>query len=200
MKMVLFISGFTQTTKRRHGVFERFRWALNTRRALDAHGYRVELRTWRANWDAVAEYCRSLDVTEVCIAAYSWGVGRGVVQLAPQLQARGISVPWLVSCDGVFRGWGVSSVSRANPLNWRTLIHKGPLAPKIKIPSNVKAVYPLRQKLGRLRGHDFKIENSQQTRLHPTRWVDLPHGAMDDSVEFTETVGRLCLKLWERQP
>lgn len=195
--LVVFISGFTQTTKRVNGVSERFKWALRARRAAGANEYRVEMYTWRANWEAVAQYCRSsLGVEKVYIAAYSWGVGWGATQLAKHLQNLGIEIGWLLSCDGVYRFGLTNAVARANPLNFRTMFHKGPLAPKIKIPSNVGEVYPLRQRGGRLRGHDFERVNPERTVVFPTQWVKLPHSEMDDSTEFEELVKRKLTELW----
>ncbi len=197
-KLILFISGFTQTGKKSNGVSNLFRWALITRRALGASDYRVELRTWRANWEAEAEYFRrDLGVSEVRIVSYSWGVGWGAMQLAKYLQRLGIKVVWLVSCDGVYR-WGKLSIARANPLNFRTMFHKGPLAPKIKVPSNVGAVYPLRRRASsKIRGHDFNIVNTDRTKLHDTQWLTLPHSEMDDSIEFENLVKQKLVELWE---
>lgn len=195
LRLVLFISGFSQTTKSFHGVFALFRWALFARRAHGANGYRIELRPWRDNWEAVARYCQILKVEQVYLCAYSWGVGWGAMQLAKYLQRLGIEVGWLISCDGVYR-WGVSKLARANPFNLRSIIHRGPLAPTIKIPSNVRNVYPLRQRGGKLRGHDFTCADPTLTTLHDTVWVDRPHGEMDDSEEFAEIVRRELLDLW----
>lgn len=196
VELVVFISGFTQTTKKVNGVSELFKWAWRERRVVGAEGYRIELYTWRANWEAVAEYCyRVLGVERVFICAYSWGVGWGAVELSKYLQNLGIKVGWLISCDGVYR-WGKLSIARANPLNFRTLIHRGPFAPKIKISSNVAEVYPLRQYNGRLKGHDFIRINPERTRLHDTIRLTVPHDKIDDSLEFKSLVQRKLTDLW----
>lgn len=193
--LVLFISGFSQTGKKVSGISKLFKWALKTRRILGADDCRVELYTWRANWEAVAAYCkRDLGVEKVYINAYSWGVGRGAVEVSKYLDKLGITVGWLVSCAGVFRGWGIDSISRINPANWRSLIHRGPLAPKIHLPPSVADVYPLRSRVGKIRGHDFKVVGP--TVLHDTVWMTLPHDDMDDSAEFSHLVKKKLMELW----
>lgn len=175
--LVLFISGFTQSAKRHNGVFDLFEWALAERRRQNVQGARIEYRAWKSDWTAVAEYCQDLGIGRVVIIGYSWGVGWGARKLATRLDRRGIVVPHLLSCDGVYRG-------RFSRL--RSLINSGPLAPKIVVPSNVRRVTWLRQGINKPQGHEIAAANEQRTKIELPTWVDLPHGEIDSSIEFEE--------------
>ena len=142
------ISGFTQDDQRPHGV-------LRLSETLHALGYnnhvsRVSLRPWNDSWSHVAEHLWLLGQHHeaeviVNIYAYSWGVGWGSVQLAKELQRRGIKVHTLVAADGVYRH------------KWFTvpslLKRDSSFAPTIRIPGNVRFVVPFHQTRNVPQGH-----------------------------------------------
>jgi pimeloyl-ACP methyl ester carboxylesterase len=183
--LIVFISGFTQSEKRFNGVFRQFRNALVYRRQQRGEGARIEYRTWRYDWEAMAEYSQHmLDPGGVVyIVGYSWGGGWGARRYTQELANRGIEVPELLLCDAVYRS---SVLPVWAPANIRSVFNSGPLAPKIEIPSNVRNVHWLRQRENKPQGHDVSPVNPQRTALTMPVLLKLPHSEMDESDEFAE--------------
>lgn len=181
--IVVFISGFRQSAERFNGVFRQFREAASRRREMGIADARIEYRTWRSEWDAFAEYTRSLlDFNgEVWIVGYSWGAGWGAKRLAVELNFRGLTVPGMLLCDPVYRSPVLPAWLPLNPLS---LIHKRRWAPKIYLPSNIRNVRWLRQDVSRPQAHQLVAVNPQATVIHPPKVLQLIHSEMDESNEF----------------
>jgi hypothetical protein len=174
------ISGFTQDERRPHGV-------LRLAEKLHALGFnnrvsRVSLRRWNDDWSDVAEYYWLLGQEHqahvvVNIYGYSWGVGWGAIQLARELQKRSISVHQLVSADGVYRhAWFrlPSMLGRDSSC----------LAPKIRVPSNVRIVTPFHQTINRPQGHVIVGEADFTGIIQASRELQATHQYLDDAAEF----------------
>ena len=175
------ISGFTQSERRCHGV-------LKLSEKLHELGFnnrisRVSLRPWNDDWATVAENIWLLGQHHdaevvVNIYAYSWGGGWGAVQLAQELQKRGITVWCVVASDAVYR----------HPLllmRWISLLGRNfPFSPRIKIPSNVTHVVPFHQTLNRPQGHRIVAGKGFSGVINPSVEVSATHQYMDDADEF----------------
>lgn len=182
-RLIVFISGFRQSAKRFNGVLRQFLAAMERRRELAAGDARIEYRAWDTNWEEFGEYCRNMVglFGEVSIVGYSWGAGWGAKRLAVELQARGIEIPRMLLCDPVYRSPVLPAWLPLNPLS---LIHRGRLTPRIKLPSNIRRVDWLRQEISRPRSHDLVAVNPQATRIKPPIELELIHSEMDESREF----------------
>jgi len=153
--------------------------------ARDCEHTAVTLHQWDDDWPAFVRHVidtgpfpRSL--LNVRIVAYSWGVGHGAVTLARLLQAQGVDVNHLVSCDGVHRPrW----------LRWRALWSPLLGEPRIVLPANVKIVDFLRQKTNLPHGHLFTTSNGTVVNDHGIL-KGRTHADMDNSREFYHLVMR----------
>jgi len=186
-RRIVVIGGFTQSLSERTGV-ERVWQHLRCRHEHPANGTRVDLLEWRADMTAYVRHClrtgpRDPARLEVIVIAYSWGVGRGAIQLAEALQAEGVNIRRLVSCDGVyFSRW----------LPWRAMINRL-FAPKIVIPSNVREVDSITQQTTRPRGHDLRAHVPDLTRITFHGHVrGVSHSDIDNSIEFLNLALEAC--------
>lgn len=184
-RIIVFISGFTQSAEVFNGVLHRFLEAMDVRREMEADGARIEYRAWDTDWPAFAEYCRGLVGYggTVSIVGYSWGGGWGAKRLSEQLQDRGLYIPRMLLCDPVYRSPFLPAWLPLNPLS---LIAIGKLRPAIRLPSNIRRVEWLRQGVSYPRGHDLVAINSQATRIKAPVEIQLVHSEMDESYEFAE--------------
>lgn len=174
------ISGFTQDERRPHGV-------LRLAEKLHALGFnnrvsRVSLRRWNDDWSDVAEYYWLLGQEHqahviVNIYAYSWGVGWGAIQLARELQKRSIAVHELVSADGVYRHrWFRLPSIFGRDTSW--------LAPRIRVPLNVRIVTPFHQTIDRPQGHVISGDAGFSGIIRPSVEIAATHQHLDDCSEF----------------
>ena len=179
--MVVFISGFSQTSKRVNGVMAAFHEGAARRREAGIEGVRFEYRTWRTDWECFAAYCRFLlgngGGKHVSIVGYSWGGGWGARVLANQLRFQGIAVPRMFLADAVYRSSILPKWLPANPLS---LMSRS----KIKLPSNVGHVTWMRQKQSRVRGHDVVALVPGKTRIDPAIVVRVGHSQIYETPEF----------------
>ena len=174
------ISGFTQSQKRIHGVFE-------LAEKLHDRGFnntisRVSLRPWDSDWAEVAESIFLLGRHHkanviVNIYAYSWGVGWGATQLCKELKKRGIQVHCLVASDGVFR--------HPNPLmRWTSLLRRDlRFSPVIRV-SNVTNVVWFRQANSRPQGHTIVGGKDFSGLIYESTELSVAHAYMDDAEQF----------------
>lgn len=175
--IVVFISGFSQSSKQLNGVLLAFQKAAASRRENSIEGVRFEYRIWKDDWEAFAAYCHFLGAQNVCIVGYSWGGGWGARKLAEHLRHKGIAVPRMFLADAVYRSGLVPKWLPANPLSIMQLS-------KIKLPSNVGHVTWMRQKQTRLRGHDVVALVPSKTTIDPAVWVKVGHSQVDETPEF----------------
>lgn len=170
------ISGFLQNESRLTGVL-----AIWRRLHADFYGsdVRVELRTWRENWSALADCIHLLRPDDqqpvVNVFGYSWG-GYAAVLLARQLERRGIVVANLVLCDAVYRhSYWLG--------NWRALVPWS----RIVVPANVQRVRWFRQRVGMPMGHEVVPADERRTHVYPAKSVGVEHVYMDELPEFAAT-------------
>jgi hypothetical protein len=195
------IMGFTQTIGRNVGMIKLWRELreLSAEDRFIAHPQR-----WCANWSDMAEFLHGItqnggDKPTIYVAAYSWGGGWGFIRLAKELKKRGLHIAKAVLCDPVYR-------SRWHLLKWRSLVNKGPLAPKIVIPSNVENVWYFFQRQNKPQAHRLVPQKEGYPVLHPgieaimglqPGELEANHEFMDDQPEFREKVLEL---FWDVKP
>lgn len=137
----------------------------------------VRLCPWNTNWSHEAEFVFRLsngDPPRVVVCAYSWGAGWGAMELARQLERRGLDVQSMVLIDPVYRH--CYSLGQ-----WRALVPWS----QIRVPANVHEVHWFRQAVSRPAGHDLVAE-STGTVIHPSVVLRVDHVHMDDQ--------QVCLK------
>lgn len=146
------------------------------RRSVD-----IQLYPYNTNWKWVARqyhlerlrYKLTREEFQVIVAAYSWGVGNGLVRFAWALKKYGIDILHAVICDGIYR--------HAYPGGeWRSYF--GDLVPSwstIVFPPNVKKVTGFYQEETRPMGQKPVTDA-------PMTWERLyyPHVEMDDAPEW----------------
>lgn len=154
-KRVIVIGGFLQC-RWSSGITEIQR-AIDSENHLNEH-VAVTSHDWDERWPLFVDHIVRtgpfpLKHLDIRIIAYSWGVGYGAVTLARLLQARGISVRRLASCDGVYYSrWA----------RWRALCSPVLGIPRIVLPANIKRVDYLRQESNWPRGHFFTTTNGTE--------------------------------------
>lgn len=180
-RRVVVIQGFTQGPHAPNGCELLWRKLVEIYRA-DKHA-RVSLYQWSADFNAVAEsIVRNADDDErnlrVVIIAYSWGAGRGFVELSRALGRHGVPITAAVLCDPVyFNKW----------LPWRAILSRTPLIDRVKItvPANVEQVWSFRQHTNRPQGHDLQRTPGADTSLHyPVELYGVTHQNCDDAWQF----------------
>jgi hypothetical protein len=167
------ISGFTQGIDRANG-FDKLWLKLR-----DKAGENVSVVTpqrWSADFDSLADFIDRMSpdgkTPEINIYAYSWGCGRGFIQLSEELGKRGLIVLNAVLCDPVF-------YSRWRP--WRAMV----ASPAITIPKNVNQVYWFYQRQNRPCATELRPLAST-TAIAPGVELRREHAWMDDAPQFHE--------------
>lgn len=147
----------------------------------------VTSHSWNEDWKSFVTHVLDTgpfprSAIDVRVAAYSWGVGFGLCRLARLLQANGMSVNRVASCDGVYHSrWA----------RWRAVCSPLLGEPRIVLPANVHRVDFLRQETNWPRGHFFTTSNG-------TELVDRgvlrgrTHQDADNSPEFFELAMEVC--------
>ena len=181
---IVCVSGYTQTRGYFHGI-------LNLREALIKKGYshgpahRVEYLTWQTNYHRVASdlsiICgRHGLVPHIVLAGYSYG-GWGAIQLASELEHKGIDVDAMILSDAVGRPW-----FWPRPLPAVSSLLGRSYASKLHIPHNVKKLVSFYQKENRPQGHQLICKNG--TKVTAPVQLFRPHALMDDAKEFHSSV------------
>lgn len=155
------------------------------------HHNRVELEAWNDCPRQSAEYIYRLGrkgtPPAVCIFAYSWGAGHGFVELARELQRRGVEVAAAVLCDPVYHGLDA----------WRALIPRTLFRRiTVTVPANVNDVHWFRQSIDKPAGHDLRYESPYTRRRDPVE-LDVGHTEIDNAPEFRScclAVARQCIE------
>lgn len=140
-------------------------------------GVCVQYREWDDDPDGMANLIWRNSPPDVTINDYdySYGGGWGFTQFARALLRRGLRIATAVMCDPVY----------CPPLaimRWRSLVNRGPLAPKIVIPRNVDRIVWFRQKQDKPQGHSIICEGP--TKVLGPYWLDAGHSYMDEQKEF----------------
>ncbi len=176
-KWLICISGFLQDEGKPTGMVRLFT-ALHAAHA--SPGTRLELRCYNDDWNALAEFIWRLRPTGappvIRIFAYSWG-GTGALNLARELDRRGLKVDHIVLSDAVYRSdWLINRWLAMTPL------------PVLEVPLNVRQVTLYRQNRNLPAGHDV-VPLNRMTTIHrqsaPFEKVD--HEYMDDLNKFHRT-------------
>lgn len=189
-RWIICISGFTQTVDSPSGVHDLW---LRLGSFYRAPKTSVELFAWKADFAQVAEgikIARNAVDPLVMIVGYSWGAGRGFVELANELRHRDIRVAAAVLCDPVY-------YSRWNPagavVGERT----------IDVPDNVDEVRWLFQRTDRFpmpHGHRPVAVDDRLTTIYPgieLRGVN--HNSMDDTDGFRKLAEDTAYDLFARR-
>jgi hypothetical protein len=172
MLIVDVIGGFTQHEGRVSGSFilsEKIRERLSQYNSLSA---RVAFLPWNLDWEKIAAnryLIRQLYPNEEIVhvvAAYSYGVGHGLVQYAKNLDRYGMSIERAVLCDGIHR-------SRC--FKWRSLFGGW----EILLPENIRSYHGFFQRKTRPMG-------CKPIGSECLSWTEiaLPHVEMDDAPEW----------------
>lgn len=169
----LVIGGFRQTVGRPNGMVALWRKLMRHNGPQEA----VVPLKWNARWRHVAELIWLVrrpypEDTSIRIYAYSWGAGWGAMQLARELDARGLGVDFMVLSDPVYR----SSWLLGRALALSSLV-------SIRVPANVGHVHWFRQTKNRPCGHNLVAENVH-TEIFPPVVLERTHQYMDDAEEF----------------
>lgn len=181
----IFIMGFTESTERITGIEEIWHSLRHFSSPLE---WVMSPLVWNSNWKSTAQFI-SRNLAEdplVYIYAYSWGAGHGFPTLAKELGHLGIKITGAALADPVYR-------SKLTVMKWRSLINRGPLAPKITIPISVTEVYQVIQKQNKPQAHAL-IDNAF-TNIHSPLVVKYNHGSVDNSPEFKN----ICLNLIKKK-
>lgn len=168
------ISGFTQSIDRANG-FDRL-W-LKLRRHSSAKVSVVTPLRWRANFDSLAEFIFRMKpegkTPDINIFAYSWGAGHGFINLAKELDKRGLTVHNAVLCDPVYHSWW-------RP--WRAVM-TGKWSLPIVVPKNVNSVHWFFQRTNRPQATDL-VPLWDYTTIYPGVEINANHEWMDDQELF----------------
>lgn len=203
--VIIPIMGFTQTIAYLVGMLKLWR-RLRMRSSEDR--FICHPQRWCANWAEVADFINVITHNDalgvpkptIYVAAYSWGAGWGFIRLAKELKKRGLHISKAVLCDPVYR-------SPLFPFGWltrlRTMINKGPLAPRIVIPSNVENVWYFFQTQNKPRAHRLVPQKEGYPVIHPGTdgdenlkpgELEADHAFMDDQPEF---IGKVIELFWD---
>lgn len=168
------ISGFRQKSGTLNGTV--VIWSDLIRLVANRPGARVELITWNADVEDLAERISRLAPVDamplVNVYGYSYG-GMTAANFARELRRRGVEVNHMVLCDAVYRHWYRLGWWRSFFSWW-----------SIKIPDNVKRVTQFRQRESLPMGHKIKVNHPGRTKLGPIQWLKTDHCWADDSVAF----------------
>ena len=174
------ISGFLQHEGRPSGMVALWRRLLRARSAPHA---RVELRAWNEHWSHLAELIRGTQADgappAIRLYGYSWGAGWGCMELARQLQRRGLRIRGMVLSDPVYR-------SPLAAFRWLAIAPW----PVIEVPANVERVAWFRQTRSRPTGHDLRAADPRRTHIDPPVWDEASHLYMDELPAFHEAALR----------
>lgn len=149
---------------------------------------RVFYKRWNDHWRDMARQCHLWrdryhpEPLGVMVAAYSWGVGNGLVKFANALGRYGIDVSAAVCCDGVYRHPWLQWVTQ-----WRAF-HDGY---RIDLPLNVIQIHGFYQRVNKPHGLALCDPNRCAS------WTELqrPHAEMDSAPEYQAK----CLEVFREQ-
>lgn len=169
----LVISGFLQTVGKPNGMVSLWRKLM---RHNGPEAAVVPLK-WNSQWWDIAELIWSVQPNGhdrvIRIYAYSWGAGWGAMELARQLDRRGMAVDHMVLSDPVFRSsWLLG--------RWLALSELA----SIEVPANVRRVSWFRQTKNRPCGHNLAAADGQITVIQPPVVLSRTHQYMDDAEDF----------------
>ena len=172
----ILISGFRQNKAELNGMEEL--WLAC--RTYSSPKVCIQYYAWDEDWKGIAQFIsrNSNDETRINVYAYSWGAGWGFVRLARLLGKEGLEINQAVLCDPVTRSPLLPTWLPINPLS---------LLPnrKIKVPSNIREVHWLRQKVNRPCGH---TPVGEHCIIHDPVELSVNHSAMEDSPQFHKMV------------
>jgi hypothetical protein len=177
------IQGYRQRSGEPNGMFRLWE-KLN---GIAGPECRVELMAWNDHWDELAETIRRCTERngrpDVYVYAFSWGAGWGAMELARELQGRGLVVKTMVLCDPIYR-------SRWLVFRWLAYLGGQRSGPKIRVPANVLEVRGTYQQNDRLRGHRV-VATGKRTRVRQfLRTAGVKHAHMEDHPVFQS----MCLE------
>jgi len=180
-KWIITISGFTQDLDKETGI--ELLW--KDIRGYACHDSCVSLPlTWNSDWEAISKFIHrnSGENPTIFMVAYSWGCGRGFVQLSKHLRKFNYKVKHAILCDPVYKPklWAFS---------WVALIN----IKKIDVHENVERVTWFRQKENLPKGHDLNIIGENTVADEPIV-LKLKHADMDNSPEFHNKVKEIMDK------
>jgi pimeloyl-ACP methyl ester carboxylesterase len=140
------------------------------------------LRSWNSDWKAEAEFMFRLSDSNprISVVGFSWGAGWGVMQLAKQLERRGLSIHHACLIDPVYRHPYLLG-------QWRAFV---PWIP-IMVPRNVKRVTWWRQVMNWPRGHEL-VGLNEKTRIEQPFYVPATHSNMDDQPRILDECYHIC--------
>lgn len=184
---IVCICGFRQHSAGPTGM-EQAWLKLRTSYERPRNGCRVSLHNWNDPWADVAAQIVRLGpadrrLLEICVVAYSWGVGHGALTLCRELGRLGINVRVLLSIDGVYH---------SRRALWRSLWSPLLGEPVLRVPANVRRVDFFRQQVNRPRGQAVVAEDPEATEVHNRGILELPHERIDDSLLVPAVALQLC--------
>lgn len=191
MKAILSITGFNQFPRMPSGIDDLF---FNVLRILASERVTVyHPQRWDFNVSVVLEQMRRHHITRVMLVAYSWGAGSGAIRFAKRAKRYGIEIDVACFCDPVYRSRLFPSWFPINPLSLTRL-------PKIKVPSSIKLVYWVRQKVSRPAGHDLVAVSPFLTEIFPPQILTAPHAQIDEHPQWVDMVKDVATRFVNGDP
>ena len=169
----VFITGFTQNQGKKTGL--EYLWN-EVRKKSDENHWVLPPFTWDTDFTWWANFiARNVsNDTRIYVGCYSWGAGRGFIDLCNGLAKHGLKVHHAILCDPVY-------YSKLLPFRWLAVTNLG----TIKIPKNVRNISSFYQEINRPRGH--KIKCSRFTKASKPVKLYVKHSEMDDQAIYHET-------------
>lgn len=187
---IVTISGFTEGQGKPTG--SELLWQQELRPLACADLLILPPVRWSHNMRNLALFLNRQGIRRLCVVAYSWGVGVGLIALALACRPLGITIDVALCCDGVARFGRLPSWLPLNPLSLTRIL-------KIRLPPSIAHVYWVRQRNTRPMGHDLIAANKWLTAIHePQVIAKATHSNIDESPEWHEMVRTHARKFAER--
>ena len=138
---------------------------------------------WNSNLEVLLDMLVRQEIHTVILIGYSWGAGYTCMKFAKMAPEWGVKIPLALLCDPVYRPTWMPRWLPANPLNIYSIDRRS----KIKVPSSIKRVEWVRQKLSIPNGHDLEAESPAQTIATP-KVLLYSHVAIDEAPEWFSLV------------
>ena len=162
-----------------------------TRKFANEHVTVLHPRRWNSDTEQLLDMLIRQQIHRVILIGYSWGAGFACMRFAKMAPDWGIRIPLALLCDPVYRPTWMPRWMPANPLNIYSLDRRT----KIKVPSTIKRVAWVRQRLSIPCGHDLVTTSPHQT-IEAPRELPYSHLTIDEAPEwFTMVRNELTFEL-----
>ncbi len=184
---IVCLSGFTQNHGNLNGISRLWAdlhnsWTGPPQRVIQYH-------TWHINAENLAEFIFRLRPDEgrprILITGYSWG-GQTALNLASELNERGLPVARMVLCDPIYRYpmW----IGR-----WTAFLDRI----KLTVPPNVDELHWFYQRRNKPSGHEPVASDGSTTLVHGGVELKRTHEYMDDAQEYHDKVHECAQEVFD---